>query len=190
MQAIVLNSSYEFLQVTGYKNAIKNLSLGKAEVVAYVDKIKGIVSKASNELSPYVKKLIEYGKYVIVIRIIKMVRIIMRRQVRWSKYNVLIRDNFTCQYCNAKIGDTRNGIKITKQTIDHIIPISRGGESTFENTVCCCPICNRKKGNKLPSEIRMYPFKGSYKQPTIQEFFHLKMKIMGIDKVLKDIGVY
>jgi 5-methylcytosine-specific restriction endonuclease McrA len=65
-----------------------------------------------------------------------------------SRNSVLLRDNFTCQYCGNTPG--RNGL-----TLDHILPRSRGGETTWENVVAACRPCNIRKGDRLPEEARM-----------------------------------
>jgi 5-methylcytosine-specific restriction endonuclease McrA len=100
--------------------------------------------------------------------------------VPFNKRNVIVRDEFKCAYC---------GIESKSLTIDHVIPLSRGGKSNFENCVAACKGCNAKKGNKLPSEIHMYINKKLY-QPTIAEFLRLKLRKLGLDVVLKELGVY
>jgi 5-methylcytosine-specific restriction endonuclease McrA len=91
----------------------------------------------------------------------------------------MVRDRYICSYC----GSNKN------LTIDHIIPISRGGKSTFENCITACKSCNNKKGDRTPSEANMYLTKKAY-SPTISEFLKLKMKQLGADAYLKEIGVY
>ena len=103
-----------------------------------------------------------------------------RVRVPFGKRNILIRDNFTCQYC---------GKKVKKLTIDHIIPKSRGGETSFENCVSSCKECNNRKGMKTPREAGMSLMKVPT-QPTIMEFYMQQMKSMGIDKLLMSLGVY
>jgi 5-methylcytosine-specific restriction endonuclease McrA len=63
-----------------------------------------------------------------------------------SRRNILLRDRNTCQYC----GDV---LPPGELTLDHVIPRSRGGNSTWENLVACCHSCNRRKGNRLPNEL-------------------------------------
>ena len=65
-----------------------------------------------------------------------------------SRKNILLRDRNTCQYC-GKI------LAAGELTLDHVIPRSRGGASTWENLVACCHNCNRKKGSMLPHECNM-----------------------------------
>jgi 5-methylcytosine-specific restriction endonuclease McrA len=60
---------------------------------------------------------------------------------------VFARDGWECQYCG------RTG----SLTMDHVVPRSRGGETSWENVVTCCAGCNRRKGNKLPDQAGMKP---------------------------------
>ena len=84
-----------------------------------------------------------------VIRLVTYVRIprdAHRRKI--TRKAVLARDSWTCQYC----GSRKPGL-----TVDHVIPRSRGGKSVWENIVASCASCNRRKGNRLPREIKMHP---------------------------------
>lgn len=65
-----------------------------------------------------------------------------------TRKNILKRDNYSCQYCSCRIEGQ-------DATIDHVLPRSRGGKHTWENVVSCCLKCNRKKGNRTPSEAKM-----------------------------------
>lgn len=67
------------------------------------------------------------------------------RQVKFSRRNIYIRDAHTCQYC-GKVPPKE------ELTIDHVIPRSRGGRTTWENVVLACLRCNMKKGSKLVNE--------------------------------------
>lgn len=60
-----------------------------------------------------------------------------------SRKAILSRDNFTCVYC---------GVKASQLTLDHVIPKSRGGKSSWDNLVCSCVSCNNKKDDKTPEE--------------------------------------
>lgn len=68
------------------------------------------------------------------------------RTVKFNRKNIYIRDEYTCQYCGAK--PAREDL-----TIDHVIPRSRGGRSTWENVVLACQECNSRKGDRLLTEI-------------------------------------
>jgi len=76
-----------------------------------------------------------------------------------------------------------------KLTIDHIIPKSRGGKTTFENCVASCKPCNNNKGDRTPREAKMYLKVKAY-QPTISEFLIMKVKKLGINDILREMGIY
>jgi 5-methylcytosine-specific restriction endonuclease McrA len=77
--------------------------------------------------------------------------------VRWSRAAVLRRDEHTCAYCGIRPGDKQHGRTLSERsfTVDHILPISRGGKNTWGNTVCACPACNQRKGSRTPHEANM-----------------------------------
>ncbi len=68
-----------------------------------------------------------------------------KKQVPFTRKNIYRRDNFTCQYCGAQPGSA-------ELSIDHVVPVSRGGRSTWTNCVLACLRCNKKKGNRTPEE--------------------------------------
>ena len=68
--------------------------------------------------------------------------------VTFSRRNVFKRDRFTCQYCGRQPGGE-------ELTIDHVLPRSRGGTSTWENCVLACMACNHRKADRTPAEARM-----------------------------------
>jgi 5-methylcytosine-specific restriction endonuclease McrA len=83
----------------------------------------------------------------VVIRLLHYVRLPRSDARRVSRHAILARDGFRCQYC----GSTRH------LTIDHIIPRSRGGASSWDNVVTSCAPCNVRKGACLPAEVGMSP---------------------------------
>jgi 5-methylcytosine-specific restriction endonuclease McrA len=70
------------------------------------------------------------------------------QEVRFTRKNIYLRDKSRCQYCGHR-APTR------ELNLDHVIPLSRGGRSTWQNVVCCCLKCNSRKGNSLPQEAGM-----------------------------------
>lgn len=68
--------------------------------------------------------------------------------VTFSRRNIYKRDRYTCQYCGIQPGSE-------ELTIDHVMPRSRGGTSTWENCVLACLNCNKRKADKTPDECRM-----------------------------------
>ena len=71
-----------------------------------------------------------------------------RRHVRYSRLSVFTRDRYTCQYCGTK--PPRSQLNL-----DHVIPRALGGRTSWENVVCSCLDCNRRKGGRTPSQARL-----------------------------------
>ncbi len=68
-----------------------------------------------------------------------------RHDVKFSRHNIYVRDGNRCQYCGKRFSTS-------ELSLDHVIPLSRGGPSTWENVVCACLPCNVRKGNQLLEE--------------------------------------
>lgn len=165
-RVIILNGDYTYLNSVTWKRAIRLVIKGKTEVLRYGDKVLNCADGSVMKI-PSVMKLM------------KVIRMIYRNRVPYSRKNVLTRDNNRCVYC----GSTED------LSVDHIIPSSRGGKSSFENCVASCRPCNNKKNDRTPTEAKMYMRVRPY-APTISEFFRIKMKQLDIDKFLKELGVY
>ncbi|MER3501467.1 MAG: HNH endonuclease [Candidatus Fervidibacterota bacterium] len=140
---LVLNRNYEPLNIVSVKRAIVLLLKGKAEMV----KSEGglVVHAAREELPvPSVVRLMAYAHRP-------------PARVRLNRRSILIRDDYTCQYC---------GYRGPGLTIDHVIPRDRGGKTDWENLVACCTRCNNRKGNRTPEEagmtLRKRPRKPAY----------------------------
>ena len=73
---------------------------------------------------------------------------IPRRHIRYSRVNVFARDKYTCQYCGEN--PPRSQLNL-----DHVIPRSHGGRTSWENVVCSCVDCNRRKGGRTPEQARL-----------------------------------
>ena len=71
-----------------------------------------------------------------------------RFRARFSRKNIFLRDRNQCQYCGEPF-DSKD------LSLDHVVPISRGGRHSWDNVVCCCVDCNKKKGNRVPKEAGM-----------------------------------
>jgi 5-methylcytosine-specific restriction endonuclease McrA len=83
-------------------------------------------------------------------RIIRLLRYdrVPRYSLRFSRRNLFARDNHSCQYCGKSA-------PASQLSLDHVMPRSRGGPTTWENVVCCCVECNTRKGGRTPKEARM-----------------------------------
>jgi 5-methylcytosine-specific restriction endonuclease McrA len=99
----------------------------------------------------------------VVIRLVTYVRIPRdphRRKI--TRRAVFARDGWQCQYCGAR----------TALTVDHVIPRSKGGGSSWDNIVTCCAPCNRRKGDRLPRQANMVPFRAP-RAPSSTIFIHV-----------------
>lgn len=160
-RCVLLNADYTFLNVIGWKRAFKMIVNEKVQVLEYS------------------KETVQCGSCTFqmpsIVKLIKLIRTIYRNRVPFTKKNVMVRDGHKCVYCGSRYN----------LTIDHMVPASRGGATTFENCVTSCRSCNNKKGSKTPNEANMFLSKRPY-QPTISEFLMIKMRQMGIDKILDE----
>ncbi|HEV7933985.1 MAG TPA: HNH endonuclease [Actinomadura sp.] len=129
MSVLVLNASYEPLQKVELRHAIRMLVRGVA-----------VVEEAVEGRT--------IGRFPVprVLRLVRYVAMSWRhgRRPEWSKRGVHMRDRGLCGYCGGR-----------GSTIDHILPRSRGGGSTWENTVLACRWCNGRKADRIPAEAGM-----------------------------------
>ena len=149
---LLLDKQYAAISLVNWKRALKLLLNGKAEPIGQTN-------------------LKVVGKCVIpcVIRLLNSIPFnAYFGKVRFNRTNVLLRDQFKCQYCNVLMAKS-------SATIDHIIPVSRGGRTDYDNCVACCKTCNNTKGGKLPREAGMYPLK-TPKQPTYISLYQESLK--------------
>ena len=130
---LVLNASYEAINICNLKRAIVLIFKG--------------VACAEEETDHEISSPSLVIKVPAVIRLLKYVRI-PYKAVRFSRKNVLLRDRYTCQYCNKEFPPAL-------LTLDHVIPTSQGGKTQWENLVTACKACNTKKGNRRPPEAGM-----------------------------------
>ncbi len=131
LPVLVLNQSYEPLNICRVRRAVVLLHQGRAEML---ENGSGFIHSASHTFP--------------VPSVIKLACMINRPwpEVKLTRLEIFNRDQYTCQYCG----------KETRQlTIDHVIPRYRGGEHTWENMVSACIPCNRRKAGRTPSEARM-----------------------------------
>jgi len=180
-RVILLNSDYSFLNTINWKKAMRLLCKGKVEVLKATEQI---LRSADRTWELYIPK---------ILRLVKLVRSVYRTRVPYSKKNVIYRDKYTCQYCGENFHRKMtkfiiiNGEKIKiSLSIDHVIPSSRGGKSSFDNCVASCKPCNNLKNDRTPREANMVLKRQPF-QPTIMEFITIKMKLLGIDKILEEM---
>ncbi len=149
-EVLVLNKSYLPVHVTTVRRAFTLLYEGIARVV---DKQFSIY-----DFHDWSQLKAEYGDDVvgIVHRMIRVPRVIVlvaydripKKHVRFSRLNIFGRDRNTCQYCGKRFSKT-------ELNIDHVVPRSLGGLSTWDNVVCSCFECNKRKGGMSPEQAGM-----------------------------------
>lgn len=134
--ALVLNAdyrplSYFPLSLWSWQDAIKAVFMERVNIVSEYDLV--VRSPRFEMKLPSVVSLKAF--------------VSQERHPAFTRFNVFLRDKFTCQYCGS-------GADLT---FDHVIPRSKGGKTTWENVVAACAGCNLKKGGKFLSECNMYP---------------------------------
>ncbi len=136
-QTLLLDSSYYPLQMIDWRKALTLFFTQRAEVVEHHSDIE-INSPSTSIKLPKVMRLFT-----------KMGTI---KAVKFNRQNIFYRDDFTCQYCAKRF-------KSIELTLDHVIPRSKGGPTSWDNIVSACEKCNNKKADKMPNECRMHPLK-------------------------------
>ena len=145
--ALVLNAdfrplSYYPLSLWSWQDAIKAVFMDRVNIVSHYDKV---VRSPSFEMQlPSVVSLKTYIK--------------PSRQPAFTRFNVFLRDRFSCQYCGSR----------EDLTFDHVIPRSKGGTTTWENVVAACSPCNLRKADRMPSEAEMWPRTAPF-QPSVTD---------------------
>ena len=131
-QVLVLNASYEPLNVCSVRRAHVLVFKGKAEILEEHE--MPLHSATDTFARPHVIRLVQY------------IRVPRAEQRKISRRALFARDEWSCVYCGTSGG---------RLTLDHVLPRSRGGDSVWENVVTACAPCNLKKGDRLPEEASM-----------------------------------
>jgi 5-methylcytosine-specific restriction endonuclease McrA len=121
---LLLNSTYEPLNVINIRRAVRLLITEKANSIEYNG------------------REIHYGKGILKVpEVVRLSYYVKRpiQRVKFTKAAVFVRDNYICQYC---------GLQTKELTVDHVIPKVRGGETVWTNIVSACKRCNNKKGDR------------------------------------------
>ena len=149
-QVLVLNASYEPLNITSWRRAAVLMLKGKAE---------SLEENLDLKIRPniYLPSVIRLRYFIKV----------PYREIPLTRKNILQRDGNSCQYC---------GYKGPKLSIDHIVPRSREGSDSWENVTTACLTCNVLKGNKTPEEAKM-PLKKKPHKPINNFSFEAQRQI-------------
>ncbi|MFQ5767337.1 MAG: HNH endonuclease [Acidobacteriota bacterium] len=155
--ALVLNRLYQPLQITSVRRAICLLYKGLVKVVDADFSTYDFENWSDLPVGPRDDRVTTPSHAIRVPRVVLLVHYdrLPRYDVRFTRKNIFYRDRNRCQYCAVRF-------RSRDLNLDHVIPLSRGGRSTWENVVCACLRCNMLKGNRLPQEAGMKLFR----QPT------------------------
>jgi 5-methylcytosine-specific restriction endonuclease McrA len=129
-RVLLLNSTYEPLTALPMRRAVIMLMCGKADVV-HDDPSGPVIHSATRTIV-----------VPSVIRLRSFVRVPYRARVPMTRAALMHRDRFRCAYCGAKA-----------DTVDHVVPRSRGGEHSWENCVAACATCNHRKADHMLAEL-------------------------------------
>ena len=129
---LVLNATYEPVNVCTVRRAVVLLLKEKAELIERAE--RELHSENTTLARPMVIRLVSY---------VRIPRDTHRRKI--TRRAVFARDDWTCQYCGSR----------SQLTVDHVVPRSKGGLSTWDNIVASCAPCNRRKGNLLAPQVGM-----------------------------------
>lgn len=156
---LVLNKHYMALRVVSVRRAFSLLFRDLAQVISieegqyqtYDFQSWAEISQFRREFEPDAHEWLKTVRFEIVVpRIIRLLFYdkLPRQEVKFNRRNIFARDGNRCQYCGKKFATT-------DLSLDHVIPRSQGGKSTWENVVCCCLDCNVRKGGRTPEQARM-----------------------------------
>lgn len=149
-KVLVLNRSYLPVHVTSVRRAFALLYQGVAKAVDEQYRTFDFDSWRDLALEVHHERVGVVGGFIRVPRVLLLLAYerVPKRHVRFSRFNIYARDGNRCQYCGVRFART-------ELNLDHVVPRSRGGISTWENVVCSCHGCNRRKGGRSPEEAGM-----------------------------------
>ncbi|MBL7684650.1 MAG: HNH endonuclease [Deltaproteobacteria bacterium] len=147
---LVLNRNYIPIDITSVRRAFILLYQEVAHVVDEQYRTFDFISwsdlsvEAHHESVGLINRLIRVPRVILLQTYDKL----PHKTVRFSRMNIFLRDQNTCQYCGQKFSKS-------ELNLDHVIPRSQGGTSRWENVVCSCFDCNCRKGGRTPTQAKM-----------------------------------
>jgi 5-methylcytosine-specific restriction endonuclease McrA len=168
---LVLNRYFVPITITSVKRAFVMLYGGTAKAVDTEYNTFDFESWAQisefrdqDEVIRTVSSIIKTPRVIILVRYEGAIR----KEARFNRLNIFRRDGGRCQYCSKQFSRS-------ELTIDHVVPRTQGGRSVWDNVVCCCIDCNRKKGGRTPAQARM-KLKTVPKKPRWDPFSNIYIK--------------
>ena len=158
---LVLNRLYVVVHVVSVRRAFSLLAKAAAEVISVDedDLYMGYNFESWKQVSQFKAQFDgeDQSEWVSCvsfdIRVPKVIRLLScdrypDRMVRFNRRNVFARDESKCQYCGQRF-------PTHELSIDHVVPVSQGGQTVWYNVVCCCVECNKRKGGRTPRQAGM-----------------------------------
>lgn len=162
---LVLNRTYLAVHVVNVRRAFCMLYREQAEVIdcddgrfanydfeawLSVDSLSDGKDPTDREDEPTIDWVQAVNFRIRVPRVIRLLQYdrVPTRTLRFNRRNLFARDSHRCQYCGCNA-------PLPQLSVDHVVPRSQGGRTTWENVVCCCLTCNTRKGGRTPQQARM-----------------------------------
>jgi 5-methylcytosine-specific restriction endonuclease McrA len=147
---LVLNRGYFPVHVTNARRAFCLLYSGLARAINGQYETFDYPSWSALAVAAGDPAIGVVGRAVRIPRVVVLVAYdrVPRRNVRFSRRNIFVRDRNTCQYCGKPFPSS-------ELNLDHVVPRSQGGKTNWENIVCSCIPCNKRKGGNRPEETGM-----------------------------------
>ena len=144
---LVLNRVFQVVQITSIRRALTLLYKGQVRAVDAGYRTYDFEDWQDVPVQPPDHFITTPSRHISIPHVVQLLRFdkVPRQEVKFSRANIYLRDQNRCQYCGRKFS-------ASELSLDHVLPISRGGKSTWENVVCACLPCNVRKGNKLLHE--------------------------------------
>ncbi len=146
---LVLNRHYQPVHVTSVRRAMSLMYQGAAKAIdeqyrLYEFEDWAALSAIGHDWIGTVNNRIRVPRVVVL----SAYEYLPKGKVRFSRLNIYARDNDTCQYCGRQLHRS-------ELNLDHVLPRSQGGKTTWENVVCSCVPCNLRKGGRTPEQAGM-----------------------------------
>lgn len=151
---LVLNRYYMAIDVATVRRTIILLYVDHAEVIEVAGgryetlDFQQWLERSRSAPRERVIRTVSFSIAIPMVIRLKICGRLPQRKVSLTRKNILIRDNYICQYCGRKFPPSR-------LSLDHVVPVSRGGDQTWTNVVCACFECNGRKGGGRPEDVGM-----------------------------------
>jgi 5-methylcytosine-specific restriction endonuclease McrA len=135
------------------------VSLLPLSTISWEESIRYLVSDKATVLEWYDDWIVRSERWSTRVPAVMILKEYQKKKtgIRYSKQNVFLRDKYTCQYCGTDVAKK-------SATLDHVVPTSHGGKSTWENSTTACGPCNALKGNNKKIVPKVKPWKPTYYQ--------------------------